>query len=91
MRKFKLAVLFAAALFTVAATSAVVYARDSDDASGSMMGGGMMGRGMMSDGMMGRMSRMMSHCGDMMRGDHGSGRPNEQWRDSRPPAPNDHN
>jgi hypothetical protein len=81
MRKFKMALLFAAALFTVIATSAVVYARDSDGAPSSMMGGGMIGR----------MSRMMSHCGDMMRGDRGSARPNEQWRDGRPPAPNDHN
>ena len=87
MRKSKLALLLAAALFTVAAMSAVVYARDSDDMSGSMMGGGRMGRGMMRGGMMGMMT---GHCGDMMRGDRGSGRPNEQWRDGRSPAPNDH-
>jgi hypothetical protein len=37
------------------------------------------------------MGMMMGHCGDMMRGDRGSGRPNEQWRDGRSPAPNDHN
>ena len=84
MRKFKLAALFAAALFTAVATSTVVNARDSDDASGSMMG-----RGMMRGGHM--MGMMTGHCGDMMRGDRGSGRPNEQWRDGRSPAPNDHN
>jgi hypothetical protein len=89
MRKFKLAALFATALFTVTTVSAVVYARDSDDMSGSMTGGGMMGRGMMGGGHM--MGTMMGHCGDMMRGDRGSGRPNEQWRDGRSPAPNDHN
>jgi hypothetical protein len=89
MRKSKLVLLLATALFTVTALSAVVYARDSDDTSGSMMGGGMMGRGMTGGGHM--MGMMMGHCGDMMRGDRGSGRPNEQWRDGRSPAPNDHN
>jgi hypothetical protein len=89
MRKCKLALLLAAALFTVVAMSPVVYARDSDDTSGSMMGGGMMGRGMMGGEHM--MGMMTGHCGDMMRGDRGSGRPNEQWRDGRSPAPNDHN
>lgn len=74
MRKSKLALLVAAA-FALTAMSAVVYARDSD---GSMMRG-VMGGGMMRGGM--GMSRMMGHCGGMMRGDHGStGRPNEQWR-----------
>jgi hypothetical protein len=89
MRKSKLTALFAAVLFTVVAMSAVVYARDSGDASGSMMGGGMMGKGTMGGGHM--MGMMMGHCGDMMRGDRGSGRPNEQWCDGRSPAPNDHN
>ena len=89
MRKSKLVLLLATALLTVTALSAVVYARDSDDTSGSMMGGGMIGRGMMGGGHM--MGMMMGHCGDMMRADRGSGRPNEQWRDGRSPAPNDHN
>jgi Spy/CpxP family protein refolding chaperone len=88
MRKSKLALLVAA-LFAVTAMSAVVYARDANDMSGSMMGGGMMGKGMMGGGQM--MGMMTGHCGDMMRGDRGSGRPNEQWRDGRFPAPNDHN
>lgn len=61
MRKSKLALLVAAA-FAFTAMSAVVYARDPDDPSGSMTRGGMMGRGTM-----GSMSRMTGHCGDMMR------------------------
>lgn len=48
-----------------------------DGGGGSMMGSGMMG-------MMGQGSRMMDHCSQMMQG--ASGRPNEQWRDSSPPA-----
>lgn len=84
MHNFKLALLFAA-VFTIAAMSAaMVYARDSDDTSSSMMRGGMMGRGMM------KMSRMMGHCGDMMGNDRDSGRPNEQWRDGQSPAPDHH-
>jgi hypothetical protein len=83
MRKSKLVLLLATALFTVTALSAVVYAHDSDETSGSMMGGGMMGRGMMRGGHMGM---MMGHCGDMMQGNYGSGRPNEQWRDGRSPG-----
>ena len=77
MRKSKLALLVAAA-FAFTAMSAVVYARDPDDPSGSMTRGGMMGGGMMRGGM--GMSRMTNHCGNMMRGDHDSGRPNDQWR-----------
>lgn len=93
MRKSNLAVLLAA-FFAVIVTSAMVYARDSDGSSGSMMGGGMMsggmmGRGMMGQGTMGRMSQMMGHCGDMMRDHAGSGHPNEQWRGGRSPTPND--
>jgi hypothetical protein len=96
MRKSNLALLLAAALFTVIATSAMVYARDSDDTSRSMMSGGMMSGGMMGGGMMGGghmmgMSRTAGHCGDMMVNDRGSGRPNDQWRDGRSPAPNDRN
>jgi hypothetical protein len=87
MRKSALTLLFATTFFTVAAVSATVYARDSDDSSGSMMGHGMMGRGMMGGGHMMGMSRMMRHCGDMMQG---NGRPNEQWRDGRSTAPDEH-
>jgi len=82
MGKCKLAILLAASFLAVTAKSAMVYARDSDASSGSMVGRGMMGGGhMMGGGMMGGMSRMMEHCGAMMQGDRGSGRPNEQWRD----------
>lgn len=91
MRNFKLAVLLAAAVFAVTATSAVVYARDSEDTSRSMMSGGMMSGGMMGGGHMMGMSRMTGHCGDMMGHDRGSGRPNDQWRDGRSPAPDDRN
>lgn len=83
MRKSTL--LLATISIAVVALSAAVYARDSDDWPNSMMGSGMMGgRGMMSGGMMGRMNGMMDHCGAMMRGDHSSGRPNDQWRN--PPS-----
>lgn len=73
MRKSTL--LRAAISFAVVALSAAVYARDPDDGPSSMMGSGMMG-----GRMMGRMSGMMDRCGAMMRGDHSSGRPNDQWR-----------
>jgi hypothetical protein len=91
MRKSNLALLLAAALFTVVATSAMVYARDSDDTSRSMMSGGMMGGGMMGGRHMMGTSRTAGHCGDMMGNDRGSGRPNDQWRDGRSPAPDDRN
>jgi len=91
MRKSNLALLLAAALFAVIATSAVVYARDSDDTSGSMMRGGMMSNGMMGGGHMMGMSRTAGHCGDMMGNDRGSGRPNDQWRDGRSPKLDDQN
>jgi len=91
MRKSNLALLLAAALFTVIATSAMVYARDSDDTSRSMMSGGMMSGGMMGGGHMMGMSRTAGHCGGMMGNDRGSGRPNDQWRDGRSPAPDDRN
>ena len=93
MRKSKLMTLLAAASFAVIASSAMVYASDSDGSSSSMMGrGGMMGRGMMGGGgMAGRTSQMMGHCGSMMQSDRGSGRPNEQWRDGKSPAPDDNN
>lgn len=60
-----------------------LYARDNHDSSGSMMGRGMMGDG----SMMGRMSRMMQHCGGMMRGGPRNSRPNDQWRSEPPPNP----
>jgi hypothetical protein len=87
MRKATLTLLLATTFFTLTAVSAITYARDSDDSSGSMMGHGMMGGGMMGGGHMMGMSRMMGHCGAMMQG---NGRPNEQWRDGRPLTPDDH-
>jgi len=84
MRKSALTLLLATTFFTLTAVSAVVYARESDGSSGSMMGHGMIGGGHM---MGGQMSRMMGHCGDMMQG---NSRPNEQWRDGRSPAPDEH-
>lgn len=98
MRKSTLALLFVTTIFAVTALSAVVYARDSDNASGSMMASGMMGHGMMGrggmmggngmmgGGMKGGKSAMMGHCGEMMQGDNrgGSGRPNDQWRNGGP-------
>jgi hypothetical protein len=87
MRKSTLTLLLATTFFTLTAASAITYARDSDGSSGSMMGHGMMGGGHM---MGGQMSRMMGQCGAMMQGnDRGSGRPNEQWRDGRSPAPDE--
>lgn len=82
MGKYKLTLLVAAVLFALTPVAATVYAQNSDGASGSMMGRGMMGRGMMGGGMMGSRNGMMGHCGGMMRGDRGGGRPNEQWRDT---------
>ena len=86
MRKSKRALLLGATVLAVTVLPAMLYARDSDGPSGSMMGGGMMGGGHT----MGT-SRMMGHCGDMMRDDRGSGRPNDQWRDGQSPAPDHHN
>ena len=79
MRKSSLMLLLAATFVAVTAFSAMVYA-DSAVSSGAMMGGGTM-MGEMMRGMMGQMSRMMSGCGAMMRGQANGDRPNEQWRD----------
>lgn len=78
----------------LAVTSAVVaglaiapalYAHDSSESGGSMMGSGMMGQGGMMN-MMGQMSEMMEGCNKMMQSMHqgGSGRPNERWREDAP-------
>jgi hypothetical protein len=79
--------LFATTFFVVTAVSAVVYAGEPSD---SMVGKGMTSGGMMGGGMMGGdMMRQMNHrmgCGSMM---HGTGRPNEQWRNGPTPAPGD--
>lgn len=80
MRKSKRALLLGATVLAVTALPAILHARDSNGPSGSMMGG----RTMMGGGTMG-------HCGDMMRSDRGSSRPNDQWRGGRSPTPDDHN
>lgn len=89
MRKSMLTLLLVTCIFAITAVSAMVYARNSFDAPGSMMGSGMMGRGMMGrgmmgGGMMGRRSEMMGPCGDMMQGNNRGDRPNDQWRNGGP-------
>jgi len=92
MRLKTLAVVAALAIGLAAAPA--VYAHDSSKPGGSMMGPGTMGPGMMGQGgmmnMVGQMGQMMEHCNDMMQGkagDHGSGKPNDQWRKDAPTAP----
>ncbi len=75
-------------VLAVVVAGSALYAADSQNDPGSMMGGGIMGQRHGSDqggmmGMMGRMSRMMGHCSAMMRGGNGH-RPNEQWREHTP-------
>jgi len=79
MRKSKRALLLGATFLAVTVLPAILYARDSSGPSGSMMAGGMMSGGHMME-----MSRMMGHCGGIMHGGSGSGRPNEQWRRATP-------
>ena len=67
----------------IAATT--LNAQDARQSSGSMMGRGTMGSG----GMMGGMSsQMMDHCAGMMGGRERGNRPNDQWRQHAPAAPN---
>ena len=81
----------AAALVIGVAMAPALYAQGSGSAQephDSMMGPGM-GDNMMN--MMGGMSQtqdMMDHCSQMMNGG-GSGKPNEQWRQNAPAAPDD--
>ena len=87
MRKHLKSLLVASTLAAGLAAAPAIYAHDSDDAGGSMMGRGMMGQG----GMMGQMSPMMENCSQMMQAMMGDGhepaRPNEQWRDRPPRQP----
>jgi hypothetical protein len=63
-------------------------AQDTQAPSRSKTGHGMMGgRGMMGGMNRGQMSQMMDHCNQMMGRSHGSGRPNEQWRQQTPKTP----
>ena len=90
MRKHLKTLLVASTLAAGLAAAPALYAHDSDNGGGSMMGHGMMGQGGMM-GMMGRMSSMMENCSQMMQammGDgHEAARPNEQWRDRSPQQP----
>ena len=82
MRKQTKVLLVASALITSLAAAPALLAQDSRD-HGMMGRDGMMGNGSMM-GMMRSMSRMMDHCGRMMR--DGDQRPNDQWRKA-PTAP----
>ena len=90
MRKFLAPLPVATALVVGAAIVPGLYAQETQSPSRSMMGHGMMGgRGMMGGMNKGQMSQMMDHCNQMMSrmGSHGSGRPNEQWRQQTPKTP----
>jgi hypothetical protein len=90
MRKFLTTLLVATALVVGVAIVPSLYAQDAQAPSRSRMGHGMMGeRGMMGGMNMGQRSQMMDHCSQMMgrMGSHGSGRPNEQWRQQTPKTP----
>ena len=84
---------FSAALALGVAAAPALYAHDSAKPGGAMTGPGMMGPGMMDGGMMnmmGQMGQMMEHCNKMMQGaadDHGSKKPNDQWRLPAPATP----
>lgn len=67
------------------AIAPALYAHDSGESGGAMTGPGMMGQGGMM-GMMGQMSEMMEGCNQMMQSmsGHGSGKPNQQWRENAP-------
>jgi hypothetical protein len=83
MRKILTILPIATALVVGVAIVSGLYAQDAQGPSRSRMGHGMMG-GM---NMMGGMSQMMDHCNQMMGRAHGSGRPNEQWRQQTPKTP----
>ena len=88
MRKFLTTLLVATAVIVGVAIVPRLYAQEAQAPSRSMMGHGMMGgRGMMGGMNMGQMSQMMDHCSRMMGRSHGSGRPNEQWRQQTPKTP----
>jgi len=90
MRKSIKAIAVTSAVIMGLAAAPALYAHDSEDAGGSMMGPGMMGSGMMGQGdmmnMMSQMSEMMEHCNKMMQSmNHGGhGQSNEQGHDDKP-------
>ncbi len=83
MRNTKRTLVLAAASIAAMLAAPTLYAQDAREPAGSMMRGGMMGGG----NTMGRMSRMMDHCGAMMRGGAHGDRPNDQWRKRSPVTP----
>jgi hypothetical protein len=91
MRKFSTTLLVVTALVVGVAIVPGLYAQDAQAPSRSRMGHDMMGgSGMMAGmSMSGPLSQMMAHCNQMMGriGSHGSGRPNEQWRQQTPKTP----
>lgn len=83
MRRSMYALGAAAALAVALALPAALQAQDATKPRGD--GSPMMGQGMMN--MMEQMGQMMDHCNRMMQSARtDSGRPNEQWRDGKPPA-----
>jgi hypothetical protein len=89
MRKLLVTVLVATAVVVGWTIVHGPFAQEAQAPRRSMMGDGMMGgRGMMGGmNMMGQMSQMRDHCSQMMGRAHGSGRPNEQWRQQTPKTP----
>jgi hypothetical protein len=85
MRRSIKALAVTSAVIAGLAAAPALYAHDSNESGGSMMGSGMMSQGSMM-GMMGQMSEMMEGCNKMMQSMNrdGSGRPNEQWREDAP-------
>ncbi|MBI4184448.1 MAG: hypothetical protein HY521_10660 [Proteobacteria bacterium] len=86
MRKSPKTLAVAAALVAALAAATTLYAHESQDSGGSMMGPDMMGQGDMM-GMMGRMSVMMETCNRMMQGTvggQGSEKPGEQRQQEAP-------
>ncbi len=81
MRKSIKALAVASAVVAGLAAAPVLYAHDSEESGGSVMGSGMMT-------MMDRMSAMMAGCGRMMRpmNRDGASRPGRQGRGGAGPA-----
>lgn len=88
MRASQHAVFIALALASGVTLATALSAAESDtpqNAQGSMMSPGMMGgNSMMSSS---QMADMTEHCAQMMGG--GSSKPNEQWRQNAPAAPDE--
>lgn len=85
MRNWIKALAVTSAIATGLAAAPALYAHESEDAGGQMMGTGMMGEGGMT-GMKHQMSEMMEGCRKMMQSAEqgATERPNEQWRKKAP-------